>query len=721
MPAEGRASLGGQRLVLVMKPNHITSQNQTVINAEELRRYIRGGFTLIPHHTHDATIEKRGKVRKLGKAPLHKNWSSRTDYNTAHVLDEAIKTNRNVGIQLKADQLVIVVDPSNGGTEGFAALRKALGIDPSDYPTCVTGSGELHLYMSKQPGLIVDTLPDFPGVEFKSEGRRVVAAGSIHPDTLKHYEWDDRTPDVQAGLPSAPQMLLNVIARPTRDLVFRGGGQMTQTQVAIALARLDPEDFRDEHEFLRLMKACRHASLGDARSEFIEWATDDPHRADDAETIGRLWDTLDTECQDGGELITFRALLKMVREKGDGERFVDKGERTSDSGALATEGDGANLDDPDAFEGKVNGITYQVAVDIEAEPIEWLWCNRYPVGKLSMIAGFPDQGKSLVTMNIAAIVSRGADWPNGEGQAEQGAVVILSAEDDAADTVVPRLTAAGADLDQCLIVNSMVRTEGGARVLNLQDDLGKLSEIVRKERGNGRTVRLVIIDPISSYMGGKAKGDTFKNSEVRAMLTPLAEWAARLSVAVIAVSHFNKSGNGRAIYRVTDSLAFTAAARSVWLTAEDKDDPKRRLLLKGKLNIANDPGGLAYKIEGVKITPDITAPRIVWDGRTDITAEEALGQEGGKQTAADRAMDFLFKLLSDGPIAVSAIKERAEAAGYSWRTIRRARAGLPVKSGKDGFNAGWQWSLGRSSATSSALLMELSPDWALRAAIVLGR
>src|SRR6185312_9028066 len=95
----------------------------------------------------------------------------------------------------KPDQLVIDVDPRNGGTDGFVDLCLELGIDPATWPRVVTGSGGSHYYMTKPAGLaIVDTLDGFPGVEFKSRGRQVVAAGSIHPDTGKFYAWDSKHP-----------------------------------------------------------------------------------------------------------------------------------------------------------------------------------------------------------------------------------------------------------------------------------------------------------------------------------------------------------------------------------------------------------------------------------------------------------------------------------------------------------------------------------------------
>src|SRR5262249_14350791 len=140
----------------------------------------------------------------------------------------------------------------------------------------------------------------------------------------------------------------------------------------------------------------------------------------------------------------------------------------------------------------------------------------------------------------------------------QGSVVILSAEDGAADTIKPRLLAAGADTDRVTIVKAVI-DRGGRRGLSLQSDLDALEQMIVHEL---RDVRLVIIDPISSYLGRGL--DSHRNSDVRGVLEPLSEMAERLNVAVVSVTHFNKpyAGNTpRALHRFIGSVAFGAAPR----------------------------------------------------------------------------------------------------------------------------------------------------------------
>ena len=200
------------------------------------------------------------------------------------------------------------------------------------------------------------------------------------------------------------------------------------------------------------------------------------------------------------------------------------------------------------------------ASEITPEPIEWLWPGRIAIGKQTMIFGEPGLGKSQLTAFLAAATTTAGQWPYNEGQAPLGSVIILSAEDDAADTIRPRLDAAGADATRVLIVSAVRSDDGkGRRTFNLQADLDLLEQEITK----AGDVQLVIIDPISSYMG---KTDSHKNSDVRGVLEPVGEMAARLRVAVVTVTH---RARARAIARSTapsDRLGLPAspAARSWW-------------------------------------------------------------------------------------------------------------------------------------------------------------
>jgi RecA-family ATPase len=184
--------------------------------------------------------------------------------------------------------------------------------------------------------------------------------------------------------------------------------------------------------------------------------------------------------------------------------------------------------------------------------VEWIWPGRIARGKHTCIAGEPGTGKSQLTIDIIAKVTTGREWPCGEGRAPLGSAIILSAEDGDADTIVPRLIAAGADRCRVRIVKAVNDPASGRRALDLHVDLGLLEQEIRAMR----EVALVVVDPVSSYLG---TADSHKNAEVRRVLEPLSEMAERTRTAILSVTHFSKMGAAtttKALHRFIGSIAF---------------------------------------------------------------------------------------------------------------------------------------------------------------------
>jgi hypothetical protein len=330
--------------------------------------------------------------------------------------------------------------------------------------------------------------------------------------------------------------------------------------------------------------------------------------------------------------------------------------------------------------------------DVEPESVAWLWPGRFALGKLTLIAGDPGLGKSFLTLDMAARVSTGAGWPDRPHErTEPGGVVLLSAEDGIADTIRPRLDAAGADVSRIVALEAVRATGADGketfRGFDMTRDLPALEDAVRSVEN----CQLAIIDPITAYLGGV---DSHKNAEIRGLLAPLGDLAARHRVAVVAVTHLNKSGTGPAIYRAMGSLAFAAAARAAWGVAKDRDDPRRRLLLPIKNNIAPDTGGLAYTIEPVGVGG---CPVVAWNpDPINLSADDALSNgrgEGEARTERDDAAGWLTDQLADGPRMVRDIERESREAGHALGTLRRAKAALGVVSRKPAFGGPWEWSL----------------------------
>jgi len=325
---------------------------------------------------------------------------------------------------------------------------------------------------------------------------------------------------------------------------------------------------------------------------------------------------------------------------------------------------------------------------VKRSRVEWLWPSRIALGKVTLIGGDPGTGKSNLSIDILSRVTTGTPWvdcPN-ETRAPAGGV-LLTAEDDLEDTVGPRLDAGGADSSRVIALQAVMKTDPatGAKLkipVSLTTDLPAIERAIEACKA-----AVVVIDPVSAYCG---ETDSHNNAEVRGMLAPLAELAARHRVAIICITHLNK-GTGPAIYRAMGSLAFAAAARAVWGVMKDKETPSRRLLLPIKNNLGNDSTGLAYELRD----SGNGHPCLAWEPEPiTVTADDALDHEqSGEETSErDEVGKWLRELLAGDPVPAKEIEKQAKACGYSWATVRRAKKIIRAVAVKDGKGA-WGWTI----------------------------
>jgi hypothetical protein len=319
--------------------------------------------------------------------------------------------------------------------------------------------------------------------------------------------------------------------------------------------------------------------------------------------------------------------------------------------------------------------------DIEPEKVEWLWDRRIPLGKITVLDG--DPGKSVITTDLAARLSVGRTFPDGQ-PCEAAGVVIMNAEDGLADTIRPRLDAAGGDPSRVRALATIpVGDEGDERHLTIPEDI-KIIEANVKDID----ARLVIADPVMAFLS--ASSNAHKDQDIRRSLAPLARMAERTGAAVLLVRHLNKATGGNPLYRGGGSIGIIGAARSGLLVGVHPEDENLRVLAGQKSNLSPMPDSLAYRI----VTAANDAARIEYVGRTEAKADTLLRTptDPEQRGAMREAMEFLRDELKDGPVAANAIRESAGKERISEASLRRAKADLNVASVKES-DGGWTWHL----------------------------
>jgi hypothetical protein len=204
------------------------------------------------------------------------------------------------------------------------------------------------------------------------------------------------------------------------------------------------------------------------------------------------------------------------------------------------------------------GVKIRCALDLEPRDVDWLWPGRVPLGMITMFAGDPKLGKSLVTLAMAAALSRGLPLPQCSAAHGPASTLMMSAEDDALRTILPRLTAAGADLSKVHILESVVLANGAEALPSLRLDVDAIAAAAAR-LGD---CRLIVIDPVPAFLKGV---DDNRNSVLRGVLSPLKTLAERLGAAMVLVSHLTKSASANGKHRVLGSIAYVGACRANFL------------------------------------------------------------------------------------------------------------------------------------------------------------
>jgi hypothetical protein len=302
--------------------------------------------------------------------------------------------------------------------------------------------------------------------------------------------------------------------------------------------------------------------------------------------------------------------------------------------------------------------------------ISWLWPSRLAFGKLAILDGDPDLGKSLLTLDLCARLSTGRPLPDGSPGPGVVNAIVLNGEDGQHDTIRPRLQTLGADLDRVFVLDRDDTV--AAAPVSLPADIGMLDQALMQTRA-----QLLVIDPIVAFLERTILSGS--DQSIRRALFPLAQLAAHHHCAVLLVRHLNKRGTSHSLYRGGGSIGFVAACRSAWLVVRDPHVPARNVLAQVKNNLAAPQPSLAYSVQ----TRGDELPILSWLGPSPWTANQLLalaGQKPPAPTRRARARDFLAAFLEDAPRTSREIWNAACEQRLSKRTMTRAKRELEIRS-----------------------------------------
>lgn len=379
---------------------------------------------------------------------------------------------------------------------------------------------------------------------------------------------------------------------------------------------------------------------------------------------------------------------RTVRQLVELTTYTD--ERRAERAAARLPLDGDRAPDPEAFArlrlsraletaGKGAEVRARRLADVVPESVSWLWSDRLPLGKLSLLVGDPSAGKSYLSLAIAAAITRGAALPVGHRPAASGSVLIYNSEDGPEDTLRPRADRCEVDPTRTVLVDAF--TIDGSRGGFTPGHVPALERLIEAMD----RPQLLVVDPVASIVGGGV--DTYRDNEVRAALDPLVDLARRRGIAVLGIAHMNKAVAMKALYRVSGSVGFVALARSVLLVARE-DDTGRRAVVAIKHNLCAESTPVEFQIteagfQWVGEAPDLDAGRLLAGAPTPED-----------RTEREEAEDFLRDALANGSRRSRDVEAEARAHGISVRTLKRARKQLGVRAeqmttGVAGANEWW--------------------------------
>ncbi|SED37375.1 AAA domain-containing protein [Burkholderia sp. WP9] len=351
---------------------------------------------------------------------------------------------------------------------------------------------------------------------------------------------------------------------------------------------------------------------------------------------------------------------------------------------------------------KRNGPIIDRASDIALLAVDWIWRFWLAIGKLHLLVGEPGSGKTTLLADLLVAFSTGGLLPDGT-RAPKVFCLYWTSEDSIQETVMGRLIAAGADLENVLVLRGMA--EHGKKRYFRPSDMPELVSEIKRLRADGIDVRVIAIDPLPS-----GSGNTNNNDAVRKYLEPLILLAEQEGLAIIGVRHLAKASSKKKLAdRINGSVAYLAVSRVVLFvskiagTGTSRDNPVRGVLVRAKSNLGPTDGGHAFTIVPVHLEAEngiADATALKWDAQDLVGDPEAIVRAAESNAAAVEdefiaELEFVGDLLRGGPVQANEAISSGQAQGYTPENLRKALAELGGKSMKEpGYSRGaWYWVL----------------------------
>lgn len=313
---------------------------------------------------------------------------------------------------------------------------------------------------------------------------------------------------------------------------------------------------------------------------------------------------------------------------------------------------------------------YRFYSSVNSQNIEWLWYPYIPYGKVTLLQGDPGEGKSTLMLNITAIVTKGGKMPDGTMLEKPQTVIYQCAEDNAEDTIKPRLEQAGANCDKVAFIVEQNKN------VTLNDS--RIEETII-----ATNARMLVFDPLQAFIS--ADSDMHSAAKMRSVMRKLAATAQKYNCAVVLVGHMTKSCGSKNLYRGLGSIDIAAQARSVLMIERDVISPQIRYMFTVKSNLAPEGNTIAFVLN--------SSSGFKWLGTCKLKQKYIDVEASETESKVDQAVRYLQLILCSEDLPSREILNTMEELGIGERTVRSAKNELNIKAYRK--NKVWYWHLGR--------------------------